>query len=240
VKISELKNAPDWLRDARVENENVDVVDGRVIWRGGVWRDGVWRDGFWRGGVWRGGDWHGGVWLGGDWLGGVWRGGDWLGGVWRGGDWRGGDWRDGVWLDGDWLGGVWRDGDWRGGVWRGGDWHGGEDRLFFMASALGIIPNNEGMCLAYRTTNSDGSGRYTGSFVQKEGEYFEDDLPDNGSGTCVKGIHVTTAFCAWTYFGIKTDAQMWRVKFHICDLLDCVGEKARIRGGIFEKIERPF
>jgi hypothetical protein len=230
MKICELADAPDWLKEATTENENVALVDGCVIWYGGDWYGGDWHGGVWHGGDWYGGDWHGGDWRGGDWHGGDWHGGDWHGGVWRGGYWRGGDWR----------GGVWHGGYWHGGVWRGGVWHGGEDRLAFMASMLGIVPDDEGMCVAYRTTEHNGAGRHTSNFIQPEGEYFEDDVPDSGSGTCVKGIHVTSAACAWTYFGVDKTAQMWRVRFHACDLLDCDGKKARIRGGIFEKIERPF
>jgi hypothetical protein len=65
MRISELANAPEWLRKADVYGENVEIVDEVVIWMGGVWMDS-------------------------DWMGGVWRGGDWMGGVWRGGVWRGG------------------------------------------------------------------------------------------------------------------------------------------------------
>ncbi len=103
MKISELKNAPEWLVLAKTENADVELHPdyGYVVWRGGEWRGGVWQGGVWRGGEWRGGEWRGGV---------------WQGGVWRGGEWRGGEWR----------GGVWRGGVWRGGVWRGGEWRGGE------------------------------------------------------------------------------------------------------------------
>jgi hypothetical protein len=33
---------------------------------------------------------------------------------------------------------------------------------------------------------------------------------------------------------------MWMVTFSREDLLDCDGEKARIAGGFFTRIERPF
>jgi hypothetical protein len=270
MKISELANAPKWLKDAKTEREDVDIIGGVVVWHygvwlggtwhdgvwhGGTWRDGTWHGGTWRDGVWHGGNWRDGIWHDGTWLDGIWRGGDWHYGVWHGGNWRdgnwrrgnwhGGNWRRGDWHGGVWLGGVWRDGTWRGGNWRGGTWRDGnwlgtEERVFFMASFLGIVPDAEGMCTAYRTTNADGSGRYNKEFMQLEGEYFEDDALDAGSGTCVKGIHVSSAAVAYTYFGVNATAQMWRVHFHICDLLDCDGEKVRIRGGIFEKIERPF
>ena len=45
MKIVELSNAPRWLTAAHVENEDVVIEDGCVIWRSGTWRDGTWRDG---------------------------------------------------------------------------------------------------------------------------------------------------------------------------------------------------
>ena len=69
MKISELENAPDWLKEAKTVDEDVEIVGGRVIWRDGEWQDGVWQGGLWRGGVWRGGVWHGGVWRDGEWHG---------------------------------------------------------------------------------------------------------------------------------------------------------------------------
>lgn len=171
----------------------------------------------------------------------VWHGNkefvEWRGGEWRSGEWRSGLWRGGVWQGGEWRGGEWQGGEWRSGVWQGGEWRGKEDRINYMLSMLGIIGETG---IAYRTTRSDGKGRHKQEFLQPEGEYYEDDLPAAGSGTCVKGIHVTTAARAWTYFGIDSTCQFWRVRFKRTDVLDCDGEKIRIRGGFFEKIERPF
>ena len=59
MKISELKNAPQWLLDADTLNADV-VLNGDII----QWCDGVWWDGVWRGGEWCGGEWRGGVWRG--------------------------------------------------------------------------------------------------------------------------------------------------------------------------------
>jgi hypothetical protein len=71
MKIKDLTNAPQWLKDAVVTNEDVEIDEyGRVVWRDGVWRGGVW---------------CGGVWCGGVWCGGVWRDGVWRDGVWRDG-----------------------------------------------------------------------------------------------------------------------------------------------------------
>jgi len=224
-------DAPQWLRDADIE---------RPIWHDGDWRGGVWRGGVWRGGVWLGGEWRGGVWRGGEWRGGVWRDGDWRGGVWLGGEWLDGDWRGGEWCGGVWRGGVWLGGEWLGGEWLAGEWRGSEDRLLYMAARLGVVFGTNGVGVAYRITQADGRGRHTTAFRQPEGEFFEDDLPPPGSGTCVRGIHVTTAARAHTYFGVDPNAQFWRVEFRREDLLDCDGEKCRIRGGTFTKIARPF
>jgi len=109
-----------------------------------------------------------------------------------------------------------------------------------MSAMCGIVFDDRGIAAAYRTTQSDGRGRHTANFLQPEGEYYETDALPAGSGTCCKGIHVTTAARAWTYFGIDRTAQMWRVEFKREDLLDCDGEKARIRGGVFTKIPVPF
>ena len=32
---------PDWLRDADTVDARVEIVDGRVIWRGGIWEEGA-------------------------------------------------------------------------------------------------------------------------------------------------------------------------------------------------------
>lgn len=60
MKISELKNAPQWLLDADTENADVDFdAWNRVFWHGGDWHGGDWHDGVWHGGVWHGGVWRG-------------------------------------------------------------------------------------------------------------------------------------------------------------------------------------
>jgi hypothetical protein len=175
------------------------------------------------------------LWHGGEWHDGVWRGGVWHGGMWLGGVWRGGVWHDGLWHGGEWHGGLWRDG-----LWRGGMWLGKEDRLLFMASMLGIVFDESGYARAYRTTKADGAGRWNSSFAQPEGFYSESYAEPAGRGTCCRGIHVTSAARAHTYFGVDQTAQMWAVDFTRDDLLDCDGEKARIRGGTFMRIPRPF
>ena len=159
----------------------------------------------------------------------VWESGNWLGGDFLGGDFRGGDF----------LGGYFRGGDFRGGLWRGGVWHMPEDIKMLMAARCGIIFRN-GWATAYRTTKKDGHGRHNSEFIQKPGKFYEDGLPAAGSGTCVRGIHVGSMAAAWTYFGVDRTCQMWEVRFREADLLDCDGEKARIRGGIFRKITPQF
>ena len=144
-------------------------------------------------------------------------------------------WKGGIWEDGRWEGGIWEDG-----IWEGGRWDGQEDRLFYMASGLGIVFDQSGYGRAYRTTLKDGRGRWNPRFTQINGKYYEEGLPVAGSGTCTFGIHVTSAQRAWTYFGVDPNCEFWEVTFKKEDLLDCDGEKARIRGGEFKRIERPF
>ena len=162
MRIAELENAPEWLKQASTIEADVELLYGIVVWRGGTWH----------GGIWRGGEWHGGE-------------------------------------------------------WRGGEWHGQEDRLLYMATLCGIVFVNN-RAVGYRTTSQDGQGRHVKEFVQPEGKYSETDLPPSGSGTCVKGIHITTAARAWTYFGVDPTCQMWEVTFSREQLLDCDGEKARM------------
>jgi hypothetical protein len=250
MKKTELKNCPQWLLDANTENENVEIVDGRLVWYGGTWKDGTWWNGIWYGGIWKGGTWksgtwhdgtwHNGTWNDGTWNDGTWNDGIWNDGIWNDGIWKGGTWHDGTWNDGTWWNGTWHHGTWKGGAWHGGTWNGKEDRLLFMSGFIGIVFDKDGYATAYRTTQKDGTGRHTKYFIQPEGEWYEEDVDSAGSGTCRKGIHVSSAPVAWTYFGIDPEAQMWEVKFKKEDLLDCDGEKARIRGGVFTKINYPF
>ena len=111
MKISELKNAPEWLVLANTENADIDITSwGWVIWNSGNFR---------------GGDFRGGDFLGGNFLGGNFRGGNFRGGNFRGGNFRGGDFRGGDFRGGDFLGGNFRGGDFRGGDFRGGNFLGG-------------------------------------------------------------------------------------------------------------------
>ena len=136
---------------------------------------------------------------------------------------------------------VWHRGEWYDGEWRGGEWLDNRiDRVLLMASQIGIVFQPDGTATAYRTTKANGHGRHDSSFIQTEGEYFEANALPAGRGTCVRGIHCTSQARAHTYFGIDITAQLWEVKFRREDLLDCDGEKARIRGGTFRKIETPF
>lgn len=161
--------------------------------------------------------------------------------IWHGGEWLGGWWHGGKWLDGEWLDGEWRGGEWRGGVWLGGTWHGPEDRLLYMAALSGIVFDAEtGLASAYRTTRAGGVGRWDSTFIQPKGQFRDPTAKLAGSGTCVEGIHVTTAARAWTYFGVDPTCEFWRIYFKREDLLDCDGEKARIRGGFATRIPNPF
>jgi len=143
MKIAKLKNAPQWLLDANTQNADVEIVDERVLWRGGVWvsgtwHDGTWLDGKWFSGTWRNGEWYSGTWHGGVWHSGTWREGEWQHGLWRNGTWLTGTWQGGTWLSGTWHGGTWSRGDlldgiwfsgtWHYGIWRSGEWRSGEWR----------------------------------------------------------------------------------------------------------------
>lgn len=60
MKIKELTNAPKWLLDAIVRDEDVTIDDGgRVQWHRGEWLDGNFRGGDFWGGDFRGGDFWG-------------------------------------------------------------------------------------------------------------------------------------------------------------------------------------
>jgi len=181
MKITELPNAPEWLKNADTCGANVEWSDsGRLIW-----------------------------------LGGKFRGGEFCGGAWHGGEWYGGEFRNGEWHDRR------------------------INRLNYHAILAGLVRTRRGW-RGWRSTNADGTGRYTQTFVQQSGEYYEDDALPRGSGTCCKGIHVAGQATAFTYFGIDPTAQLWQVDFSEENLLDCDGQKARIRGGVFTKVKWDF
>jgi len=112
MKISECKNAPQWLVLAETKNADVEVLEsGWVIWNGGEFL---------------GGYFLGGEFLGGEFLGGYFRGGEFLGGEFRGGEFLGGYFLGGEFLGGEFLGGYFLGGYFRGGYFRGGEFLGGE------------------------------------------------------------------------------------------------------------------
>lgn len=207
---------PEWLKNAKTENALVTIENGIVIWRGGDWHDGVWHDGDWHDGVWRDGVWHGGVWHGGVWCGGVWY--------------------SGVWYSGVWCGGVWRDGVWRDGVWRDNT----INRIEYMTALSGVAFDGT-YYIGYRVTRKDGYGLYNSRYKQKSGIVFEKNYELKGAGVCCAGLHINNAATAWNYFNHpKNDLQLWRVKVKPEHILDSDGQKVRIRGGIFQKVEKPF
>ena len=224
-------DAPKWLKDADTTDADVSMVNGHVEWNDGEWNGGMWNDGVWNGGWWRGGMWNGGE----------WNGGVWLGGVWHDGMWNGGEWRGGEWLGGRWLGGVWPDGMWNDGRWLGGEWNDPliPDRVAYHSSLLGIVFGGDGRAVAYRSTKADGTGRYNADFTQRSGR-VDVGHAHAGDGTCVAGLHATTAAGAWKYFGVDPSAQLWRIEFERADLLDCDGQKVRLRGGWCEPIPWPW
>jgi len=120
MKISELKNAPQWLKDANVENEDVEIINGVVVWNDGTWKSGIWENGVWKYGVW-----NNGIWKNGTWKSGVWNDGTWNNGIWNNGIWENGVWKYGIWENGIWKNGAWKSGAWKSGTWENGTWSGG-------------------------------------------------------------------------------------------------------------------
>ena len=117
MKISELKNAPEWLVKADTKNADVEINTwGEVIWNGGEFRGGEFRGGYFLGGEFRGGQFRGGQFRGGQFRGGQFRGGQFRGGEFRGGYFLGGEFRGGYFLGGEFRGGEFRGGEFRGGV----------------------------------------------------------------------------------------------------------------------------
>lgn len=46
-----------WLMDAETFGEDVEIIGGMLIWKGGIWRRGVFERGYWEDGLWESGDW---------------------------------------------------------------------------------------------------------------------------------------------------------------------------------------
>jgi len=75
MRIKELTNAPQWLLDAVVQEEDVTIdAHGRVQWHSGNFLGGDFRGGNFWGGNFRGGNFRGGDFWGGNFLGGDFRG----------------------------------------------------------------------------------------------------------------------------------------------------------------------
>jgi len=67
MRINELTNAPQWLIDAVVRDEDVTIDEyGHVQWHSGEWIRGNFWGGDFRGGDFRGGDFRGGDFRGGN------------------------------------------------------------------------------------------------------------------------------------------------------------------------------
>ena len=115
MKIEELTNCPDWLKEAVTENADVEIINGEVHWHSGTWISGKWHNGAWYNGVWWNGTWENGTWNWGTWKEGVWNDGTWNDGTWKGGIWKRGFWERGLWHNGIWLAGTWKTGVWESG-----------------------------------------------------------------------------------------------------------------------------
>lgn len=70
MKKTKLQNCPQWLLDANTINEDVEIINGMLVWNDGTWNGGTWNHGVWQYGVWNDGTWNGGTWWGGIWWGG--------------------------------------------------------------------------------------------------------------------------------------------------------------------------
>lgn len=114
MRVSELQNAPEWLKKACVANEDVEIRHNIVVWKSGDWKYGVWEHG-----VWESGTFHQGTWKDGVWKGGIFKAGNWINGVWQKGSFTG-YWDDGIWLDGTFNGGTWERGSWNKGTQNSG------------------------------------------------------------------------------------------------------------------------
>ena len=114
------------------------------------------------------------------------------------------------------------------------------DLTAFLASGLGAVFSGKNKrATLYRVTNADGSGKYNGEFKQEPGRVDVDHKPA-GEGTCVAGIHATSAQIAWSYFDMNIKNQLWAIEFTREDLLDCDGKKVRLRGGWCRKVDWPW
>ena len=107
MKLAEIRlqdNCPEWLKSKSisVQDEDVDIVNGIIVWKRGTWECGIWKGGTWECGIWEGGLWKRGIWEGGTWEDGLWEDGLWEGGIWKGGIWKRGTWEGGLWEDGLW------------------------------------------------------------------------------------------------------------------------------------------
>jgi|GEM_PF-2309702 len=61
MKVEELKDCPQWLRNAKTKSADVVLNEcGQVVWLGGTWHGGTWYGSEWHGGEWRGGEWYDG------------------------------------------------------------------------------------------------------------------------------------------------------------------------------------
>jgi hypothetical protein len=70
-----IKEEMAWFIDAETSDVNIEILNGTLIFNGGVWYSGVWKFGAFRNGEWRFGTWEGGVWFNGKWYDGRFEGG---------------------------------------------------------------------------------------------------------------------------------------------------------------------
>ena len=114
------------------------------------------------------------------------------------------------------------------------------DKKLTIALIAGICFDKDGYATAYRKTRKEGRGCYNREYIQKEGEFEIMNASPEGHGTCNPGIHVCSPLLALHYFKPSAEDILWEVKFHKDDLLDCDGQKARLRKGTAKQIPWSF
>jgi len=237
------------------------------VWHNGYFRghtfQGTWHDGNFNGeifiGTWNKGTFSKGVCQDSNWYNGTFEGSKFLKGFWFGGHFFQGEFVDSNFYYGSFD---------RMGVFINSQFHAGEfygtfksgnlnpafcifaattkwedeglDKLSTLAAISGVLFDDKGFGIAYRKTRAGGHGCYNPRYVQEEGEFEITDAAPKGSGTCREGLHACGPLLALTYFEPSPGDILWEVKFHKDDLLDCDGQKLRLKKGTARKVPWSF
>lgn len=74
-----------WLLECELENVEIEIDNGILIWVSGIMYWGDWKWGVWKSGDFRSGTWNGGIFCNGTFK------GDWIRGMWKKGTFKGND-----------------------------------------------------------------------------------------------------------------------------------------------------